>query len=195
VTNARRQKARMWRYIATLGAAMIAVLATSGVANATTNITADSGWQSFITGGGIGGASTAGPWVFTSSTVAKVTVTDAFCHGDEFHVYDNDVPLGETSDVASEFPACPFQLFFPAIARADAAIADPTFSQGVFFVAPGKHAIEFENKALWSETSTGTGAFFRVDSLTVAKQDCKTGGWENYGSLFKNQGACLKVVG
>ena len=112
----------MWRYIATMGAALIAVLATSGVANATTNITADSGWQSFITGGGIGGASTAGPWVFTSPTVAKVTVTDAFCHGDEFRVYDKDVLLGETSDVASEFPACPFQLFFPAIARADAAL-------------------------------------------------------------------------
>jgi hypothetical protein len=56
----------------------------------------------------------------------------------------------------SEFPACPFEPFFPAIARADAALADPTFSQGVFFIAPGTHAIEFENKALWSETSTRT---------------------------------------
>jgi len=183
-----------WKVIATVGAAVLAALAITGVASATTKITVDSGWQSFITGGGVDGASTAGPWVFTSTTVAKVTVTDAFCRGDEFRVYDGDVLLGETSEVESEFPACPFELFFPALARADAALADPGFSHGVFFVAPGTHAIEFENKALWSETTSGTGAFFRVDSVTVAKSDCKNGGWMNYGNLFKNQGQCASLA-
>lgn len=180
-----------WRLIATLGAAVLVAFAAAGAANATTKITVDSGWHSFITGGGLDGASTAGPWVFTTSTVAKVTVTDAFCRGDEFRVYDKDVLLGSTSEVASDFPACPFELFFPAEARADAALADPGFSHGVFFVGPGSHAIEFENRALWSDASTGTGAFFRVDSITVNKGDCKNGGWMNYGSLFKNQGQCL----
>jgi hypothetical protein len=189
-----RARATRWRLIATVGAAVLVALAATSVGSATTKITVDSGWQSFITGGGIDGASIAGPWVFTSTTVAKVTVTDAFCHGDEFRVYDKDVLLGDTSEVASEFPACPFELFFPPLARADAALADPAFSHGVFFVAPGAHALEFENKALWSETSTGTGAFFRVDSVTVAKSDCKDGGWMNYGSLFKNQGQCLSVT-
>lgn len=192
--DATRRNAVRWRFVAALGAAALAVVVTGSVANATTKITVDSGWQSFITGGGIDGASIAGPWVFTSTTVAKVTVTDAFCHGDEFRVYDKDVLLGETSEVASEFPACPFELFFPAIARADAALADPTFSQGVFFIAPGTHAIEFENKALWSDTSTGTGAFFRVDSITLDKNGCKKDGWMNYGNLFKNQGQCLSLA-
>jgi hypothetical protein len=189
-----RGKTLKWRLVATIGAALLAAFATAAVASATTKITVDSGWQSFITGGGLDGASIAGPWVFTSTTVAKITVTDAFCHGDEFRVYDKDVLLGETSEVASEFPACPFELFFPALARADAALADPAFSHGIFFVAPGSHAIEFENKALWSETSTGTGAFFRVDSVTVAKSDCKDGGWMNYGNLFKNQGQCSSLA-
>jgi hypothetical protein len=189
-----RTKGLKWKVIATVGAAVLAALAITGVASATTKITVDSGWQSFITGGGVDGASTAGPWVFTSTTVAKVTVTDAFCRGDEFRVYDRDVLLGETSEVESEFPACPFELFFPALARADAALADPGFSHGVFFVAPGTHAIEFENKALWSETTSGTGAFFRVDSVTVAKSDCKNGGWMNYGNLFKNQGQCASLA-
>jgi hypothetical protein len=189
-----RTKGLKWKVIATVGAAVLAALAITGVASATTKITVDSGWQSFITGGGVDGASTAGPWVFTSTTVAKVTVTDAFCRGDEFRVYDGDVLLGETSEVESEFPACPFELFFPALARADAALADPGFSHGVFFVAPGTHAIEFENKALWSETTSGTGAFFRVDSVTVAKSDCKNGGWMNYGNLFKNQGQCASLA-
>ena len=125
----------MWRLIATIGAVVLVALATSAVANATTKNTVDSGWQSFITGGGIDGASIAGPWVFTSTTVAKVTVTDAFCRGDEFRVYDKDVLLGDTSGVASEFPACPFELFFPPLARADAALADPMFSHGEFFTA------------------------------------------------------------
>ena len=189
-----RTKGLKWKVIATVGAAVLAALAIAGVASATTKITVDSGWQSFMTGGGVDGASTGGPWVFTSTTVAKVTVTDAFCRGDEFRVYDRDVLLGETSEVESEFPACPFELFFPALARADAALADPGFSHGVFFVAPGTHAIEFENKALWSETTSGTGAFFRVDSVTVAKSDCKNGGWMNYGNLFKNHGQCASLA-
>ena len=44
-----------WRLIATIGAVALVALATSAVANATTKITVDSGWQSFITGGGIDG--------------------------------------------------------------------------------------------------------------------------------------------
>jgi hypothetical protein len=182
------------RALAVMSATVLALIATTGSANATTKIVPDAGWQSFITGGGIDGASTAGPWTFTTTAVAKVTVTDAFCRGDEFRVLDKDVVLGDTSEVASEFPACPFELFFPPEARADAALADPTFSHGEFFVGPGTHAIEFENKALWSDTTTGTGAFFRIDSVAVTKSDCKQNGWMNYGNLFKNQGTCLTVA-
>jgi hypothetical protein len=92
--------------VAIVGAAALAVVASGGVARATTKIIVDAGWQSFITGGGVDGASIARPWVFTSTSVAKVTVTDAFCHVDEFRVYDKDILLGDTSEVASEFPAC-----------------------------------------------------------------------------------------
>lgn len=180
--------------LAIIGTAVLTVIAAASIATATTKTTADSGWQSFITAGGIGGASTAGPWVFTSTSVAKITVTDAFCRGEEFRVFDKDVLLGDTSEVASEFPACPFELFFPALARADAALADPGFSHGVFFVAPGTHAIEFENAALWSETSSGTGAFFRVDSVAIDTDACRNGGWMDYGNLFKNQGQCMRLA-
>jgi len=37
-------------------------------------------------------------------------------------------------------------------------------------------------------------AFFRVDSVTLSKTDCRDGGWMNYGSLFKNQGQCVSLV-
>ena len=191
VKEATRGRRFGWKRLALLAVAVLVIAVTTGVANATTKINVDAGWQSFITGGGVDGASTAGPWVFTNTTVTKVTVTDAFCRGDEFRVYDKDVLIGQTSEVESDFPACPFELFFPAEARADAALADPGFSHGVFYLAPGSHAIEFENKALWSETSSGTGAFFRLDSTTITKNDCRNNGWANYGLLFKNQGQCM----
>ena len=57
--HVRGRKARRWRLFAIIGAAALAVAATGGVAQATTNITVDSGWQSFITAGGVGGASIA----------------------------------------------------------------------------------------------------------------------------------------
>jgi hypothetical protein len=41
---------------------------------------------------------------------------------------------------------------------------------------------------------TGTEAFFRIDCVTVAKTDCKDGGWMNYGSAFNIQGTCLSVA-
>lgn len=182
------------RAAAIIGAAILALATGVGPASAATTTGVDAGWQSFITSGGLGGTSIAGPYVFTSTGFAKLTVTDAFCHGDEFTVSDNDVALGDTSAVPSEFPACPFRLFFPAIARADAAIADPTFSQGVFFLAPGSHAIDFRIKEIWGPTSTGTGAFFRVDGVSIAKRDCKDDGWRAFGTLFKNQGSCVSAT-
>jgi hypothetical protein len=192
-TNARPKSARR-RAVATLGAAALLTVAAANSADATTKIVTDTGWQSFITAGGIGGASTAGPWTFTTGQVTKVTVTDAFCHGDEFRVLDGTTILGQTTDVVSEFPECPFTLFFPALARADAALLDDGFSHGTFYLAPGSHALEFENVALWSETSSGTGAFFRVDTVALTKADCRDGGWADYGTLFDNQGDCTKVA-
>lgn len=179
---------------AALGAAALAVVAVGGPAQAATTVEVDAGWQSFITGGGVGGGTIAGPYEFTSNSLTKVTVTDAFCHGDEFAVFDNGDHLGDTSEIAPEDHTCPFQLFFPADARADAAILDPTFSQGVFFVAPGEHSLDFVNKVMWNDVSTGTGAYFRLDSVTLSKDDCKSGGWETYASVFENQGECVSFV-
>jgi hypothetical protein len=177
-------------------AASVGLTATVGVgtAQAVTNVNVDASWQDFITGGGVGGSSIAGPYDFTSTSVVKVTVTDAFCHGDEFGVYDNGVLLGDTSPIAPEFHTCPFRLFFPAVARADDAILDPTFSQGTFYVAPGEHSLDFVNRVMWNDTATGTGAYFRLDSVDLVADDCKDDGWKDYGALFTNQGDCVSLV-
>jgi len=163
-----------------------------GTPHPATNVTVDAGWQEFITDG-IGIGSTKGPWNFTSTTVVKITVTDAFCHGDEFAVYDNNTLLGETSKVVPDV-VCSFRLYFPASARADAAILDHGYSQGTFFVAPGEHSLDFVNTVLWNATAAGTGAYFRLDSVQLTKDDCKDGGWQNFGALFSNQGSCVGLT-
>lgn len=163
-----------------------------GTPHPATSVSVDAGWQEFITNG-IGIGSTKGPWNFTSTTVVKITVTDAFCHGDEFGVYDNNVLLGDTSKVVPDV-VCSFRLYFPPSARADAAILDPGYSQGTIFVAPGEHSLDFVNRVLWNDTAAGTGAYFRLDSVQLTKNDCKDGGWQNFGTLFKNQGSCISLT-
>lgn len=163
-----------------------------GTPHPATNVSVDAGWQEFITDG-IGIGSTKGPWNFTSTSVVKITVTDAFCHGDEFGVYDNGALLGDTSKVVPDV-VCSFKLFFPPNARADAAILDPGYSHGTFYVAPGEHSLDVVNRVLWTPTAAGTGAYFRLDSVQLTKNDCKNGGWQNYGSLFKNQGSCVSLT-
>jgi hypothetical protein len=81
-----------------------------------------------------------------------------------------------------------------ADARATAALTDPGQSHGVFFVAPGTHSIEFNPSALWSPIGVGAGAFFRVDSVTITQDNCKAGGWMDYGQVFKNQGDGVSFV-
>jgi hypothetical protein len=51
-----RHRAPTWRLIAATRKAVLAGLGTAAVANATARLTVDSGWQSFVTGGGIDGA-------------------------------------------------------------------------------------------------------------------------------------------
>ena len=163
-----------------------------GTPHPATNVSVDAGWQDFITLG-IGIGSNKGPYNFTATSIVRITVTDAFCHGDEFGVYDNGVLLGNTSEVVPDV-VCSFRLFFPPATRADAAILDPGYSQGTFFVAPGEHSLDFVNRVLWTPTAAGTGAYFRLDSVQLNKNDCKDGGWQNFGTLFNNQGSCVSLA-
>jgi hypothetical protein len=78
-----KSEALKWRLIATIGAAGPVALAMATAANATTKITVDSGWQSFITAAGTTVLRSRGRGSSPALLSSKVTVTDAFCHGDE----------------------------------------------------------------------------------------------------------------
>ncbi len=152
-------------------------------AHAATGVTPGDGWH-FFSFGGVGTFAPQGPFTYSSTTITKITVTDAFCKGDEFRVYDGTTALGDTSVVATD-PSC------AGTGDPDAALADPTYSHGVFFVMAGSHSINIQ--ATESPFGAG-GAYVRVDAVTVTKDSCKDGGWMNYGGLFKNQGDCVSYV-
>lgn len=120
-------------------------------------ITPGSGWQTF-TFDGVNSFDFEGPFTFTSGTPAVVSVTDAFCRGDQFRVYDNAVPIGDTSPVPVD-TACS-----PSVGNADAAFHDPAYSKGSFLVPAGPHSITIQ--AIVSPFGSG-GAYLRVDACTV----------------------------
>jgi hypothetical protein len=184
---------RLLAVVASLALMVVASAAAATTANATTNTIVDAGWQQFTTEGGVGGGSVDGPYVFDTTNLTKVTVTDSFCHGDELSVFDNGVLIGNTSEIPAELHTCPTRFYLSNIARADISMTDPTFSQGSFYVGPGSHSLEFVNKAIWNDTDSGTVAFFRLETVPLTKADCKADGWTNFGTLFTNQGQCVSL--
>jgi hypothetical protein len=181
------------RLLTLLGFLALMVFASATPASAATNADLDAGWQQFATEGGVGGASAAGPYLFESTKLTKVTVTDSYCHGDEFSVLDNGARIGDTSVVPAELHACPARFYLSDTARADASMADPTFSQGAFYVGPGSHSLDFVNKAIWNDTDSGSVAFFRLETVSLTEADCKAGGWASFGTMFENQGQCVAL--
>ena len=120
-------------------------------------------------------------------------VTDSYCHGDEFSVFDNGALIGDTSVIPAELHTCPTRFYLSDTARADVSMADPTFSHGAFYVGPGSHSLEFVNKVIWNGTDTGSVAFFRLETAPLTESECKAKGWEDFGTLFKNQGQCVAL--
>jgi hypothetical protein len=155
-------------------------------------ITPGDGWHFFNFPALIGGAGD-DCLTYASTGATVVTVTDAFCIGDEFHVYDNNALLGDTSSVLSEDPAC------SNVTDPDAAIA-AGFSNGTFKIcAAGAHEICVTVKELWNPLSGG-GAFFRVDPATcTVAEACAEGGAAAdaacpTGGLYRNHGAYVSCV-
>lgn len=127
---------------------------------------------------------------FTSIQPTIVSVTDAFCTGDEFDVIVDGVRVGPTSPTTDA--SCDQIVDDP-----DLAFADPRFSSGAFRVPAGQHTVIVEVTA---SPFTAGGAFIRVDPVPtpVSKDDCKKGGWQEFtdadGQPFRNQGQCVSYV-
>ena len=118
-------------------------------------ITVDSGWINFQWDGGPHTFSVQGPYTFSSSVPTTLTITDVFLVGDRFAAYDQNALLGLTSVPNSNSLS---DTSFP-----DAALADPSYSHGVFSLSAGSHSLTFEAIQV-TQGTTGGGAYFRVDS-------------------------------
>ena len=98
-----------------------------------------------------------GPFTFSSTGSTVVTVTDDFCPGDQFNVYDFGVLIGTTNAVPSS-NNCPSL-------TPDAALASPVYSHGRFTLGPGNHSITLQT--IVNPFNTG-GAYLRVDPTPPA---------------------------
>ena len=96
-----------------------------------------------------------GAFTFTSPTTTLLNVTDDFCPGDQFRVYDFGVLIGDTPPVAISY-SC------PELGPAAASIT-PTYSHRTFVVGPGSHSLTFQTI---TNPFGGGRAYFRVDSFS-----------------------------
>jgi hypothetical protein len=124
-------------------------------------IAVDAGWwatidtpPAFFWGGPGQPFNDEGPFTFTSAGPVEVKVTDDFCKGDQFRIYDFGAPIGDTSAVP--VGDCP-------MVGPDAAYADPAYSSGSFPLGPGDHSITIQ--AIVNPFDGGQG-YIRVDSVT-----------------------------
>jgi hypothetical protein len=145
------------------------------------------GWTFF--NWGPDGLNIEGPFTFSSTRSVVVKVTDGFCRGDQFEVFDSGASVGTTSAVAVDAQCDDV----PEIVDPDVAFADSTYSHGAFVLAPGSHAITI--RAIVNPFAGG-GAWLRVDTLPLptTKDQCKRGGWRSFGTTFRNQGQCVAFV-
>ena len=101
--------------------------------------------------GGAGPVFSTDQFSITTTGLAEVKVTDGFLKGDQFRIYDNGAPIGDTSSV----PVANGSTCDP-----DTAFADPTYSHGVFRLPPGSHLISIE---VITNPYGGGAAFIRID--------------------------------
>jgi hypothetical protein len=95
------------------------------------------------------------PWTFTVQAAARLTVTDAGAAGDQFEIFDNGSPVGDTSFVPNiGVTGCND----PAVC-----VTDPNYSHGSFILTPGSHSLMIEPIVSPFFPALGA-AFFRVDS-------------------------------
>lgn len=148
------------RSFARCAALLVGIVLLGFGASSADPITVDAGWSLFSWSGSVNVPAFATP-VFTFSSAAPTTVriTDAFCRGDRFTVYDNEASLGDTPAVAIDECPAPEELSDP-----DAAFADPSYSSATFVLGAGTHSLAVQ--AL-NNPFGGGAAFLRVDSIPV----------------------------
>ncbi|MFN2608945.1 MAG: calcium-binding protein [Acidimicrobiales bacterium] len=128
-------------------------------------ITPGSGFQSFSWPGGGTPFDAEGPFTYSAAAPSVVTVTDAFCKGDQFQVFDNGVAIGTTSSVPVD-SSCGVA---GTTSDPDVAVHDIGYSHESFLLPAGNHSITIQT--IVNPFPGGGAAFLRVDTCTVFTPD------------------------
>lgn len=95
-------------------------------------------------------------FTFQSDVPVLLRVTDAFCRGDEFTVFDRGAPIFGTLTVGTD-PSCDD---VPLVETGPLAWADQSYSKGKMLLPAGRHRVKM--KATESPFGFGSG-FVRID--------------------------------
>ncbi|MCW5853876.1 MAG: hypothetical protein KIT87_27660, partial [Anaerolineae bacterium] len=132
-------------------------------------LTVGGGWTGFEFGD-VG--TTAGPIAFTSASPIVLKVTDAYCAGDRFRIYDNGQLLGDTSSNPLAWCDFPGRTVDPVTA-----FTSWYYSHGEFALPAGPHSITIQMLA--APFGPG-GAFLRADAVSVQNtMTAKPARWQN----------------
>lgn len=121
-------------------------------------ITVDGGWQAFSWTGSGEPLDSQGAFTFDAPSAVRLKVTDAYCAGDRFRVFDAGVHIGETPSVPVDVGCLDRQ------EDPDRTFASPGFSNGSYLLDAGHHAITLQ--VIENPWHLG-GGFLRVDRDTV----------------------------
>jgi hypothetical protein len=97
-------------------------------------------WTSFNIVDRAGSFNLEGAFTFWSRHPVLLRVTDGFCRGDRFRVYDRGWPIFLTSKVAID-PSCDD---IPFVTSPFTAWQDQTYSKGRFLLQPGFHRVRIQ---------------------------------------------------
>lgn len=125
----------------------------SEAAAADTPLTVGGGWVPFSWEAGSPAGAIEDPFTFNHPTPVYVRVTDAFCRGDQFRVFDSGTAVGDTSPP-------PRKGCVPEVFKPHAAWIHNAFSHGIFLLSGGPHSITVD--AIINPYDGGV-AFIRVD--------------------------------
>lgn len=103
-----------------------------------------------------------GPYTWESATRTALSITDDFCTGDQFRIYDWGVPIGDTS-VPGVSGSC-------SSVGPVAAFEDPIYSSGSFLLGPGAHSITIQ--VIVKPLNFGRG-YIKVDSAPFTAKELK----------------------
>ena len=152
-------------------------------------IAVDAGWSATTAvppaffRGGAGAVFSPSIFTYTSATSTTVSVTDDFCKGDQFRIFDFGVLIGDTSVVPSG--AC-------TEVGPDAAFADPSYSSGTFGpLPPGSHSITIQ--VIVNPFEGGRG-YIRVDSCALCTKELAIDTLQPHAGDFPGIAAAIQQI-